>query len=156
MMCLAYFDRLDGVAKSKPDWSRNKRSKTPTPRISPRKRKVEAAKNQRRICREPARTSASQAEARSGAVRLFENHRAVCGRRDAALRQPRRLGASRNQFQHAGHADRAVIGRRQDPVSDSGPNPTSTPSASAIRSASWAALNRTFPGTIATFAVDVR
>jgi len=50
---------------------------------------------------------------------LFKNHGSVRGRGYATLCQSRHPGAGGHQFEHAGNADRQIIGRRSVPPGDS-------------------------------------
>ena len=87
-----------------------------------------------------------------------EHHRALCGRRHAAVRESRNAGAGRHQLQHAGDAARAAVQddlfRLVIPVPESyvryihigDPVQRPVPVARTAR----------FPGKVARFSVDVK
>ena len=97
------YERLNGVAKSKPAWSRSRKWMKPRVKTWPAKRRWKLP-IESRIHPKPASGGAGQARARQSDVRLRQNHRAFRRHRHPALRQLRDAPASRNQFEHPGHA----------------------------------------------------
>ncbi len=95
------YDRLNGVAKSKPGLVAQQEVDDAQGRALAAEAQVEAAEVESAIGAKPTGRGAGQAGARPGAVRLFENHRAVRRRGDAALRQPGHIDAGGHQLQHA-------------------------------------------------------
>ena len=117
---------------------------------------VEAAQGAYQAAQSQLVVAKAKLSSRPGAVRLFENHRSVRRRGDAALCQSRRADAGRHHL-HAGHSAGAAFGGESVPAGDPGAGVVrANTSVSAIR---WKCAcprsNSTIQGKVARFSVDV-
>ena len=137
-------------------WWRNRRWTTGRARTSPPQAQVAAARAALAIRTKPACAGAGQTASRPGAVRLLQNHRSLHWRGHQALREPGHVDAVRYRLQHAGSAAGAAFPGRSIPAGDSVPESyvpyirIGDPVDVRVPS-----LNRSFPGQVARFSVDV-
>ena len=152
------FDRLNGVAKSKPGLVAQQEVDDAQGKALASAAQVEAAKSNLQSAQ--SQLAAAQAKREHDQV-LFDYAKITAPFAGVVTQRYANLGhagAGRHQFQHPGDAAGAALGGRSIPPGDSGAGilcPLS--STSAIRSSVRVpSLNRTFPGKVARFSVDVR